>query len=78
MPCPLIFPLELFCFEDVTVHETSLGISQYIFLHDWGMLFKKASQSIKVLMTEKTAVLYGHLMRSEFRISILKSEVFIL
>ena len=48
MPCPLIFPLESFCFEDVTVHETSLGMSQYIFLHNWGMLVKKVSQSIKV------------------------------
>ena len=54
MPCLLIFPFELFCFEDVTVHETSLGMPWYIFLHDWGMLVKKASQSIKVLMTEKT------------------------
>ena len=54
MPCPLIFPLESFCFEDVTVHETSLGMSRYIFLHDWGVLVKKASQSIKVLMTKKT------------------------
>ena len=53
-PCPLIFPLESFCFEDVTVHETSIGMSRYIFLHDWGVLVKKASQSIKVLMTEKT------------------------
>ena len=25
-----------------------------ILLHDWGVLVKKASQSIKVLMTEKT------------------------
>ena len=54
MPCPLIFPLELFCLEDVTVHETSLGMSPYIFLLDWGLLIKEASQSIKVLMTEKT------------------------
>ena len=74
MPCPLIFPLESFCFEDVTDHETSLGMTRYIFLHDWGMLVKKASQSIKVLMTEKT----GSLMRLDFRISILKSEIFIL
>ena len=29
-PCPLIFPLESFCFEDVTVHETSLGMSLYL------------------------------------------------
>ena len=54
MPCPLIFPLELFCFEDVTVHETSLGMSRYIFHYDWGVLVKKASQRIKLLMTEKT------------------------
>ena len=59
-PCPLIFPLESFCLEDVTVHETSLGMSQYIFLHNWGMLVKKASQSIKVLMAEKT----GHFVRA--------------
>ena len=54
MPCLLIFPLESFCFEDVTVHETSLSMSRYIFLLDWGMLVKEASQGIKVLMTEKT------------------------
>ena len=48
------FFLESFCFEDVTIHENSLGMSRYIFLHDWGVLVKKASQSIKVLMTEKT------------------------
>ena len=29
-------------------------MSRYIFLHDWGVLVKKASQSIKVLMTKKT------------------------
>ena len=29
-------------------------MSLYIFLLDWGMLVKEASQSIKVLMTEKT------------------------
>ena len=40
MPCPLIFTLELFCLEDVTVHET--------------ILVQETSQSIKVLMTEKT------------------------
>ena len=54
MPCPLIFPLESFCLEDVTVHETSLNMSRHIFLLDWGMLVKEASQSIKVLMIEKT------------------------
>ena len=54
MTCPLIFPLESFCFEDVTVHETSLSMSRYIFLLDWGILVKEASQGIKVLMTEKT------------------------
>ena len=67
-----------FCFEDVTVHETSLGMSRYIFLHDSGVLVKKASQSIKVLMTEKTGSFVRDLMRSDFRISILKSEIFIL
>ena len=54
MSYPLRFPLESFCFEDVTVHETSLNMSRYIFLFDWGMLVKEASQGIKVLMTEKT------------------------
>ena len=53
-PCLLIFPLESFCLEDVTVHGTSLGMSRYIFLLDWGVLIKEASQGIKVLMTEKT------------------------
>ena len=53
---PLIFPLESFCIEDVTVHKTSLGMSRYIYLLDWGMLIKEASQSIKVLMTEKTGI----------------------
>ena len=53
-PCPLIFPLESFCLEDVTVHEASLGMSLYIFLLDWGVLVNEASQGIKVLMTEKT------------------------
>ena len=43
--CPLIFPVESFCLEDVTVHETSLGMSYYIFLLDRGMLVKEASQS---------------------------------
>ena len=55
MPSPLIFPLESFCLEDVTVHETSLDMSLYSFLLDWGMLVKEASQNIKVLMTEKTS-----------------------
>ena len=68
MPCPLMFPLESFCLEDVTVHETSLGMSRYIFLLDWG---------IKVLMTENTGS-FVWAMRSDFRISILKSKIFIL
>ena len=49
-PVSLIFPLESFCLEDVTVHETSLGMSQYIFLLDWGALVKQASKGIKVLI----------------------------
>ena len=53
-PFPFIFPLESFCLEDVTVHETSLGMSWNIFLHHWGVFVKEASQGIKVLMTQKT------------------------
>ena len=53
-PCPFIFPLGWFCLEDVTVHETSLGMSRKIFLLHWGMFVKEASQGIKVLMTQKT------------------------
>ena len=53
-PCPLRFPLESFCLKDVRVHETSLSMSQYIFLLDWGVLVKEASHGINVLMTEKT------------------------
>ena len=52
--CPFIFPLESFCLEDVTVHETSLGMSWNIFLHYWGVFVKEASQGIKVSMTQKT------------------------
>ena len=54
MPFQLILPLESFCFEAVTVHETSFDMSWYIFLLDWGLLVKEASQGIKLLMTEKT------------------------
>ena len=53
-PCPFIFPFESFCLEDVPVHETSLGMPRYIFLLDWGVLVKEASQSVKVVMSEKT------------------------
>ena len=67
MPCPLIFPLESFCLEDVTVHETSLDMSWYIFLLDWGVLVKEASQSIKVLMTEKTGSFLRALNKVRFQ-----------
>ena len=46
VPCPLVFPFESFCLEDVTVHKTSLGMSRYIFLLDWSVLVKEASQGI--------------------------------
>ena len=72
-PCLLIFSLELFCLEDVTVHETSLGMSRYIFLLNWGVLVKEASQDIKVLMTERT----GSFVRAskEFRFQDVCSKI---
>ena len=39
-PCPFIFPLESFCLEDVTIHETSLGMSRNIFLLHCGVFVK--------------------------------------
>ena len=54
VPCPLVFPLESFCLEDVAVHVPSLAMSRYVFPLDWGVLVKEASQGIKILMTKKT------------------------
>ena len=73
MPCPLIFPLELFCLEDVTVHETSLDMSRYIFLLNSRMFVKEASQSVKVLMTKKTGSFVG--ASNEVRFQDIHSEI---
>ena len=78
-PCPFIFPLESFCLEDVTVHETSLGMSQNIFLLHWGVFVKEASQGINVLMIQKTGSVIAASNEVRFKdISALKSRMLIL
>ena len=72
-PCPFIFPLESFCLKDVTIHETSLGMSRNIFLLYWGVFVKEASQGIKVLMTQKTGSFIG--ASNEVRFQDICSEV---
>ena len=62
-----------FCLEDVTVHETSLDISRYIFLLNCHMLVKEASQSVKVLMTKKTGSFVW--ASNEVRFQDIRSEI---
>ena len=62
MPCPFIFPLESFCPEGVTVHEKNLGMSWNIFLLNWGVFVKEASQGINVLLTSLNVIIFLYLI----------------
>ena len=75
-PCPLTFPLEAFCLENIAVQETSLGMSWYIFLLKGACLSRRLLKVLKYLWLRRLAVLDGHLMRSDCRISVLISETF--
>ena len=72
-PCPLILPLESFCHKNVTVHETSLSMSWYVFPLHWGVLVKEVSQGIKILMAEKTSSFIR--TSYEFRVQDIRSKI---